>query len=948
MRMNELNIQVGNLCSFLPQDKVSEFAQMTPAQLLRETQRAAGDERLSAWHETLINAGKEAREMQELLDADRAQLKTLEERNRQLENEVDRFNERKKIEDEIAILELLLPFALYMEARARYTEAKNLKRDLHAKAQALERRNGPMLRLKASMEAESKELQAQREKKKGATKTKFKALEKKLGDNEHLAAQAESIADKLQNLKKNEKERKEKIRKGLRDIEKLQEMLDNPPEMENVEDIMADITLVNHKNQEVNRKHSDLQERQRAVVDRSAIYRADKSSAEQTLQNLNDEAARRLLELSKFDKDCADTIFWLRRNRHLFQMEIFEPAIVSLTVPDRRYASAVEACFSGSQLRTFVCQCDDDYRLLNKLITDSTEALGRKARITTWFKSGDGEGAPAPLPREQLAKYGFDGYAVDYVKCPDGLYKFLSRDVQLHRTPIALNPINHQQYEDIVSIISNTGSGNFITKMTMNRVMRSAYGQRLAQTGTHDFQPARNFIHTPVDDTLKRESQQKLNEAEEKLIEIQKEINTLNDEERAIREEFRAIKEERDRHVARREKVVRERAKIQKTAISLENKKNQVKAWEDEPPVDEERAKLQKQLLDSAKKRAAAAKQYAELLRGAIKDQDEATKLGLRFLQVESNIKALQQHIDEKDGEYREALAQFQRALAAYEKAKEEGKTTLAESKEAIAAAEPELREKFTVMEESGEAMQRTSEQILAELETLRTQLDLILGTNPGVVDQYERRKAEIASLTKKIEEREAKAAKIEKNIKTARDNWEPALDELVHEIGSKFSAAFDRIGCAGEIQLHKPEDYDKWAINIFVKFRDHEQLQQLTAQRQSGGERSLTTILYLMSMTEQAHAPFSLVDEINQGMDQRAERTVHNELVKTTCRADSGQYFLITPKLLPDLNYHKMMKVLCVNNGEWLPEDRRVGSMMGMIETYVQMKRGGGGAASA
>lgn len=49
-----------------------------------------------------------------------------------------------------------------------------------------------------------------------------------------------------------------------------------------------------------------------------------------------------------------------------------------------------------------MCQCDDDYRLLNKLITDSTEALGRKARITTWFKSGDGEGAPAPLPREQV------------------------------------------------------------------------------------------------------------------------------------------------------------------------------------------------------------------------------------------------------------------------------------------------------------------------------------------------------------------------------------------------------------------------------------------------------------------------------------------------------------------------------------------------------------------
>lgn len=29
--------------------------------------------------------------------------------------------------------------------------------------------------------------------------------------------------------------------------------------------------------------------------------------------------------------------------------------------------------------------------------------------------------------------------------------------------------------------------------------------------------------------------------------------------------------------------------------------------------------------------------------------------------------------------------------------------------------------------------------------------------------------------------------------------------------------------------------------------------------------ERSLTTILYLMSLTEQARSPFSLVDEINQ-----------------------------------------------------------------------------------
>jgi hypothetical protein len=54
------------LSSFLPQDKVSEFAHMSPQQLLRETQRAAGDARLTNWHDTLITAGKEMAQLGEV------------------------------------------------------------------------------------------------------------------------------------------------------------------------------------------------------------------------------------------------------------------------------------------------------------------------------------------------------------------------------------------------------------------------------------------------------------------------------------------------------------------------------------------------------------------------------------------------------------------------------------------------------------------------------------------------------------------------------------------------------------------------------------------------------------------------------------------------------------------------------------------------------------------
>ena len=71
---------------------------------------------------------------------------------------------------------------------------------------------------------------------------------------------------------------------------------------------------------------------------------------------------------------------------------------------------------------------------------------------------------------------------------------------------------------------------------------------------------------------------------------------------------------------------------------------------------------------------------------------------------------------------------------------------------------------------------------------------------------------------------------------------------KLVDSIGKKFSGAFDRIGCAGEIRIREEEDYEKWAIDIMVKFRDHEKLQLLTGERQSGGVSPSLSLSFFMS----------------------------------------------------------------------------------------------------
>jgi hypothetical protein len=57
--MGELNIQVENLCQFLPQDKVASFAAMNSTTLLRETERAVGGQEMVDLHDQLVELKKE-------------------------------------------------------------------------------------------------------------------------------------------------------------------------------------------------------------------------------------------------------------------------------------------------------------------------------------------------------------------------------------------------------------------------------------------------------------------------------------------------------------------------------------------------------------------------------------------------------------------------------------------------------------------------------------------------------------------------------------------------------------------------------------------------------------------------------------------------------------------------------------------------------------------------
>jgi len=159
---------------------------------------------------------------------------------------------------------------------------------------------------------------------------------------------------------------------------------------------------------------------------------------------------------------------------------------------------------------------------------------------------------------------------------------------------------------------------------------------------------------------------------------------------------------------------------------------------------------------------------------------------------------------------------------------------------------------------------------------------------------------------------------KLKIDIETLKSTWLAPLRTLIESINSTFKGYFAQINCAGEVRLVENEDFDKYAIEILVKFRDNQQLTPLNAHTQSGGERSVSTMLYLISLQDLTPCPFRLVDEINQGMDPTNERMIFKVVSDSACRPGLPQYFLITPKLLSDLEFTKDMTILTILNGPW------------------------------
>lgn len=286
--------------------------------------------------------------------------------------------------------------------------------------------------------------------------------------------------------------------------------------------------------------------------------------------------------------------------------------------------------------------------------------------------------------------------------------------------------------------------------------------------------------------------------------------------------------------------------------------------------------------------------------------------------------------------------------------------------------------EEFQVFAKSA-PQDQSSEDLENEIASEKARLELMHeGNSSSVIRDYEARRKKIDALSDQLSAYRSAKEELDTLITSLQEAWEPRLDALVAQISTAFGFNMQQINCAGEVGIWKDEDFDLWSIQIRVKFRESEPMTVLDSHRQSGGERAVSTIFYLMSLQSLTRSPFRIVDEINQGMDPRNERLVHKRMVEIACGssppplldpaeaeaeangngadhssspgetsstahtpavAGGSQYFLITPKLLHDLEYARGMQVLCIASGEYMPDDQSRVDFKGCLQLMRGLK---------
>lgn len=923
--INKFNIQLDNLCQFLSQERVEEFARLKSDKLLIETIRSIDSKLLTIFEELKSLQNNELTTQREV-DLKKTNLENLLQKRQVLNEKVSLLKEYEGKMEELEYHKHLLPYVYIKDHKLKLETYKNEYKIAKDQLKDIMNERKPFIQIQEKITTNLEESKRKHVEITNSTR----GLESKIRDIQSMISQLKDDINKKKTQIEYYENRTERVKTNIwvkqaeltskeKDLTKLTEILPNSNDLTSID-----------------KEKSQLLDKQQLIEFKISELNNKARQQNNDINQLNQQISSLKRQLTSDDKisilnkipntgDLQRAIHYIRQKHDEMRECVWEPPIMTVSMENPKLAAYLNVCVDSNTSKAITLRDSSTYEKYNK------ELLQYKVNLRE-LDSGFNFNQHR-LSLDTVKSFGFDGYLSDFVKGSPKVINMLCQTSNIHLIPISTKELSITQVERLC----NPKDGRIIFK---------------------------KFIHGTSLITVQKSRSKHIFTRESEITSTNLyQTNVMTDEDKArINHEI----EERNLKIDERKKKI-EDLSSEKGQLSSENSEINKK-------LDELSMKLHK--WNNIRNKHSSLTQDIKTLKEAIEGlKNEANK------DVTSNIQNVKQAIFQNLREQTNLVKQmsdctsrmksFQDKLVENDIKLFENQNiqiTLTDVLSSLLEREEELKKEYQTKKEIVKNMRDTNdykswmEQIKQYDDTLKIKLNdyaeqyekddnFNVSFIKDMIDKLESEVSMInhdaSSITilqnveKEIEELEIELPKLVANLKETKTDIKknhetlvPQLESIISQISAKFGRLFVNVGSAGEVRLEKPTLYNEWNIEILVKFRDTAPLKKLDSHTQSGGERAVSTVLYMIALQEFTAAPFRVVDEINQGMDQRNERIVHKAMVENACAENTSQYFLITPKLLTNLHYHPKMRIHCVMAGPWIPNPSENPDMLHFGET--------------
>jgi chromosome segregation protein len=270
-----------------------------------------------------------------------------------------------------------------------------------------------------------------------------------------------------------------------------------------------------------------------------------------------------------------------------------------------------------------------------------------------------------------------------------------------------------------------------------------------------------------------------------------------------------------------------------------------------------ELAKTDKYLLETQQKTEQASREIEDLTSRIIDSKIEAALLNHQKQNIEKTLQKLRRELKAKTEEYEEAKG----------KAEQTGSHIVST---------------------------RTASEIFDEIGLTDGHLAALADVSEDIERMYESYSKLYLDLKEKARTVAENRDKTLEEVKARMQSWQTVMQSLLDHVNLQYQKILSQAQAMGKVNLANEHDIEAAGLEVLVGFKSATPV-PLDAYTQSGGERSMATMSFLLALQQHVQSPFRAVDEYDVHMDPRNRETITNLLIDSV-KGLNSQYLIITP----------------------------------------------------